>query len=181
MNLSLLSVGLAKAAFGAVVGAVGIFAASRALGRLLGSGPTDAQTRAGNVAAGVLKAGSLVAVGLLLRSPVTATFDAIDLLYRGRELTLRALGRIAVYATLHLGLTVVVGAAVLAAGTWLFTHLTRDVDEIAEIRSGNVAPAIVLAAVMVVLALMSSPGLQMALDGLLPLPTLGRDAVIAPA
>ena len=35
----------------------------------------------------------------------------------------------------------------------------------------------VMAAVMVVLALMTAPGLQMALDGLLPLPTLGRDEV----
>ena len=39
----------------------------------------------------------------------------------------------------------------------------------------------VLAAVMVVLALMTSPGLQTALDGLLPIPELGRNEVIAPA
>ena len=69
----------------------------------------------------------------------------------------------------------------LALGTFLFTKLTRNVDEMEEIRKGNVAPAIVLAAVMVVLALMTAPGLEMALEGLIPMPQLGRDMVAGPA
>ncbi|MCO4763493.1 MAG: DUF350 domain-containing protein, partial [Myxococcales bacterium] len=69
---------------------------------------------------------------------------------------------------------------VLAFGTGVFSRLTRGVDELQEIREGNVAPALVLAAVMVVLALLAAPGLQMALDGLLPLPELGRDLMVTP-
>jgi uncharacterized membrane protein YjfL (UPF0719 family) len=181
MNLSLLLVGLAKAAFGIVVGAVGIFVASRALHRLIGSGSTDTGQREGNVAIGVLKAGSLVALGILLQHAVSATFDAMDLLYRDADLTAKALGRLGTYAALHVGLSIVVSAVVLALGTWLFMHLTRGVDEMKEIRGGNIAPAVVLAAVMVVLAMMTAPGLQMALDGLLPLPTLARDQVAGSA
>ncbi len=181
MNLSLLLVGLAKAAFGIVVGAVGIFVASRALHRLIGSGSTDTGQREGNVAIGVLKAGSLVALGILLQHAVSATFDAMDLLYRDAAITGKAIGRLGAYAGLHVGLSIVVSAVVLALGTWLFTHLTRGVDEMEEIRGGNMAPAVVLAAVMVVLALMTAPGLQMALDGLLPLPTLARDQVAGSA
>jgi uncharacterized membrane protein YjfL (UPF0719 family) len=74
-----------------------------------------------------------------------------------------------------------VGAAALAIGAFLFSRLTRGVDEIAQIRKGNVAPAIVLGTVMVVIALMVAPGLETALDGLLPLPTLARDEVVAPS
>jgi len=181
MNLSLFLVGLAKAAFGILVGAVGIFLAARALHKLIGSGSTDSQTRRGNVAVGVLTAGSLIALGLLLQHAVTATFSAMDLLYRDREITVAALRQIGVYAALHLGLSIVVSAAVLALGTWLFARLTRGVDEMKEVREGNVAPAVVLAAVMVVLALMTAPGLETALDGLLPLPVLARDELIAPS
>ena len=78
-------------------------------------------------------------------------------------------------------MSVVVGACVLALGTWLFTKLTKGVNELEEIRKGNLAPALVLAAVMVVMALMTAPGLRTALDGLLPLPSLGRDEVTAPS
>lgn len=181
MNGSLLVFGLAKAAFGIFVGAVGIYVAARVLHRLLGSGASDADTRSGNLAVGVLKAGSLVALGILFQHPVSATFNAFDLLYRDRSLTLVAVRRVATYASIHLSLAIVVGAAVLAFGTWLFTRLTRNVDEIAEIRKGNVAAAVVLASVMVVLALMTAPGLENALEGLLPLPPLGRDQMIAPS
>lgn len=181
MNSSLLILGLAKALFGILVGAVGIFVAARALHRLLGSGKTEAETKQGNLAVGVIEAGSLVALGILLRHPVTATFNALDLMYRDTELSLAALRRVATYALIHLTLSVVVSAAVLALGTWLFTKLTRGVDEMAEIRAGNVAPALVLAAVMVVMAIMTAPGLEMALDGLLPLPVLARDQVTGSA
>ena len=181
MNISLLLVGLAKAAFGIAVGAGGIFVAARALHRLIGSTKTDDEKRAGNLAVGVLEAGSLIALGLLLQHAVSATFNAMDLMYRGEAITPKVLGRFVTYASLHLGLSIVVSALVLALGTWLFTKLTRDVDEMNEIKSGNVAPAVVLAAVMIVLALMTAPGLEMALDGLLPLPELGRDQVSGPA
>ena len=180
MNTSLFLVGLSKVAFGIIVGALGIFIAARALHRLLGSGSTEGHTREGNVAVGVLKAGSLIALGILCQHSVTATFGAMDLLYSGQSLTLSAAGSLALYALLHLGVSIVVSAAVLALGSWLFTFLTRDVDEMKEIQAGNVAPAIVLAAVMVVLALMTAPGLQTTLDGLLPIPELGRDQIAAP-
>lgn len=181
MNASLLMFGLAKAAFGIVVGACGIFAAARTLHRLIGFGKTDGGVKAGNEALGVMKAGSLIALGLLLQHAVRATFDALDLLYQGHDVSLRALRSVLVYGLMHVSLSIVVGALVLALGTWLFTKLTRGVNELEEIRKGNVAPAVVLAAVMVVLALMTSPGLQTALDGLLPLPELARDEVVTPS
>jgi uncharacterized membrane protein YjfL (UPF0719 family) len=180
MNSSLLLVGLGKALFGIFVGALGIFAAARTLHRLLGSGSTDSGQREGNLAIGIFKAGSLLALGILLQHGVSATFNAMDLLYRDATITLVAVRRFTTFALVHLSLSIVVSAAVLALGTWVFTRLTRGVDELAEIRKGNAAPAVVLAAVMIVLALMTAPGLQMALDGLLPLPQLGRDEVSGP-
>jgi Kef-type K+ transport system membrane component KefB len=129
----------------------------------------------------VLKAGSLLALGIMLQHAVIATFNAADLMYRDSALTLTAVRRVATYAVLHISVAAVFSTAVLALGTWLFAHLTRDVNEMDEIRRGNVAPAVVLAAVMIVLALMTAPGLQMVLDALLPLPELGRDQIEGPA
>jgi uncharacterized membrane protein YjfL (UPF0719 family) len=181
MNSSLFFVGLAKVLFGIAVGALGIFFASRALGRLLRWGNVDAEVQGGNVAAGVLKGSGLIALGILVQHTVTATFSAMDLLYRGQDIHAGMLAQFAAYALAHISFSLAVGSCVLALGAWIFNHLTRGVDEMAEVRRGNVAPSIVLGAVMIVMALMTAPGLQMALDGLLPLPTLGRDEILAPS
>jgi uncharacterized membrane protein YjfL (UPF0719 family) len=180
MNASLFLVGLGKVLFGIVVGGLGIFLASRVLGRLMGWGEVDGEVRRGNVAAAVLKGAGLVALGILVQHAVIATFSAMDLMYRGQDFAPAMLGRFAIYGGLHVGVSLVVGACVLAAGAWVFGHLTRGVHEMDEVRKGNVAPALVLGAVMVVMAMMTAPGLESALDGLLPLPVLPRDVMVAP-
>jgi uncharacterized membrane protein YjfL (UPF0719 family) len=181
MNSSLFLVGVGKVLFGIIVGALGVFFASRALGKLMRWGNVDAEIMGGNMAAGVLKGSSLIALGILVQHAVTATFSAMDLLYRGQALETPMLIQFAAYGIAHVCFSLAVGAGVLALGAWIFNHMTRGVDEMVEVRKGNVAPAFVLGAVMIVMALMTAPGLQMALDGLLPLPVLGRDEMVAPS
>jgi uncharacterized membrane protein YjfL (UPF0719 family) len=181
MSIALFLTGLAKLAFGIVVGALGIFLASRVLHRFLRSGTSDDEQRKGNVAHGILYASSLLALGMLVQHAVEATFSAMDLLYRGHAITGPMIRRFGMYALVHVTFALVTGAAVIALGALVFGYLTRGVDELAEIKRGNVSPALVLGAVMIVMALMTAPGLQTALDGLLPLPTLARDQMIAPS
>ncbi len=181
MNVSLFLIGLGKILFGVIVGAAGVWLGARLLERLLRSGEMDAELEKGNVAAAVLAAAGLLSLGLLTKQAVTATFAAIDFLFRGQTISGSSLGKLAFYGFVHAALSLAVGAATLAIGTFLFSRLTRGVDELAQIRKGNVAPALVLGAVMVVIALVVAPGLETALDGLLPLPTLARDEVVAPS
>lgn len=180
MNAALFLLGVGKILFGIVVGAAGIFSASRLLGRMIGWGDTEADLKRGNTAAAILQAAALVAFGILVQHAVTATFSAMDLMYRGRAPEARMIARFALYGLLHAGLSLAVGACALMIGAWIYGKLTRGVDEMAEVRKGNVGPALVLGAVLVVMALVTAPGLQMALEGLLPLPTLDRDELPEP-
>lgn len=82
---------------------------------------------------------------------------------------------------MHVGIALLVGAVVIALGTALFNRLTKGVDEMREVRAGNAAPALVLAAVIVVLALVTAPGLRTTLDGMLPIPELQRDVLPMPS
>lgn len=181
MNTSLFLIGLGKVLFGVVVGAIGVLFASRAIGKLMRWGNVDSEIQRGSAAAGVLKGSSLVALGILVQHAVTATFAAMDLMYRGQTLKTSMLVQFAAYGIAHVCFALAVGAAVLALGAVIFNWMTRGVDEMDEVRKGNVAPAIVLGAVMIVMSLMTAPGLQTALDGLLPLPTLARDEVVEPS
>jgi uncharacterized membrane protein YjfL (UPF0719 family) len=180
MNLVLVAVGLSKVLFGGLVAALGIWLAFRGLNRLLGIDPT-VDLKQGNVAAGIVHAASLLALGLLVQRAVGATFDAVDLTFQTPPLRLGAAVRLTVFALLHVGLSLAVGSGVLALGMLLFDRMTPGVDELAEVRRGNVALALVLAAILIVLALLTAPGLQAALNGLIPFPELPHATWQAPS
>jgi hypothetical protein len=181
MNLALVLIGLGKVVFGLLVGVLGIFIASRVLGRMLHGGAADEAVRGGNAALGLLNGFGIVSLGILGQHAVLATFNAMDLLYRGKGLEGGMVGRFVGYGLVHVGLSLVVGSGVLAFGAWIFGKLTRDVDEIDEVKKGNMSAAMVMGGVLLVLAIMTAPGLQTALDGLLPLPVLRPDELVAPS
>lgn len=180
MDPALALVGVAKLFFGILVGVVGITLSVRMATRLAGFLKVEDGLREGNVAMGLVVAASILSMGILVQHAVRGTFGALDLLIhaaRGGA----SIGWVAVYAVVHVGAALGVGALLLVIGTRAFVRLTPEVDEIEEIRTGNVASALVLAAVLVVLALLGQQGVETMLDGLLPLPTLGRDGLVAPS
>lgn len=180
MNSTLVLLGLVKVAFAGLVAAFGIVLAFRGLNRLVGTDPT-ADLKQGNVAAGIVHAASIVALGLLVQRAVQATFDAIDLTFRAQPFPWGHAPWLGLFALMHVGLSLAVGSGVLALGALLFDRLTPGFDELAEVRRGNVATALLLAAILVVLALLTAPGLQAALDGLIPFPKLPEATYRAPA
>jgi uncharacterized membrane protein YjfL (UPF0719 family) len=181
VNSTYFFIGVAKILFGVAVAVLGIFLATRIFGRAIGIRELDKELGKGNVAAGVLVASAIISLGLLAQHAVVATFSAMDLAYRNQGFEPHMLAAFLIYGLAHVLTSFLVGLAVLLLGKRIFSRMTKDVDELEEIRKGNVAPALVLGAVVVVLSLMTAPGLEMALTGLLPLPTLGRDELVAPS
>ncbi len=181
MNLALFLVGLGKVVFGLIVGVLGIVVAARILGRLLKAGAVDTAVREGNVALGLLNASGTIALGILAQHAVGATFDALDLVSRDHRVDATVIAKFFGYAFFHVGLALVIGSVSLALGAWIFGWLTRDVDELAEVKKNNIAAALVLSGVLIVLALMTAPGLTTALEGILPLPALGPGEGFSPS
>ncbi|MBZ4421021.1 DUF350 domain-containing protein [Myxococcus sp. RHSTA-1-4] len=180
MDLVLLLVGLVKVVFGGLVAALGIWLGLRGLSRILGTNPVE-ELRQGNTAAGVVHAATLLSLGLLVQHAVQATSDAVDLTVRTPPFQPLMVGKLLAVAVLHVGLSLGVGVAVLAIGILLFDRMTPGIDELAEVRKGNVAAALILSAILVVLAMLTAPGLQAALNGLIPFPQLPEGALRAPA
>lgn len=181
MNSTYFFIGLAKVAFGVLVAVLGIFLGTRIFARAIGMKDLDQELAKGNTAAGVLVASAIVALGLLSQHAVVATFSAMDLAYRNQGFEPQMLAAFTIYGLAHVLTSYLVGLVVLVLGKSIFSRMTRGVDEMGEIRKGNVAPALVLGGVVIVLAMMTAPGLEMALTGLLPLPTLGRDELLGPS
>ena len=175
MMSSLFFIGLIKMIFGLLVGVVGILFASRLFDRLIGAHRPDKEIGKGNLGVAILKASGLVALGILCLNAVETSFAAVDYLQLARGVSWGVVGYAALHALLYTALALTTGACVLAVGTTLFDRLTGGVDELEQIRAGNVAPAVVVGAVLIVLALLIAPGLETTLQGLLPVPDLPQD------
>ena len=180
MNLMLVAVGLIKIVFGGLVAALGIWLAFRGLNRLLHADAVE-DLRQRNTAAGIVHAASLLSLGVLVQQAVQATSDAVDLTFRAPPFQWVMVGKLGVFAILHVVLSLAVGTAVLATGVVLFDKMTPGLDELEEVRKGNVSLALVLAAILLVIALLTAPGLQAALNGLIPFPQLPDAVQRAPA
>jgi uncharacterized membrane protein YjfL (UPF0719 family) len=180
MDLVLFAVGLIKIVFGGLVAALGIWLGLRGLSRILGTHPVE-ELRQGNVASGVVHATSILSLGLLVQHAVEATSDAVDLAVRSPPFQPLEVAKLLALATVHVGLSIGVGVAVLALGILMFDRMTPGLDELAEVRKGNLAAALILSAILLVLALLTAPGLQAALNGLIPFPQLPDGMLRAPA
>lgn len=179
MDITLVLLGAAKLFFGIIVGVVGITAAVRVVKSSSGFPDINAALRDNNLAMSVALAGAVVAMGILVQPAIYGTFSALELLLQDAQHWVD-LAWVAAYAFGYVVAALFIGAATIAIGTQVAIRLTPDIDEIAEIRGGNVSCALVLAVVLIVLALLAQEGLTTVLDGFLPLPQLGRDALTAP-
>lgn len=107
------------------------------------------ELRQGNSAIGLVLGAAIVAVALVLKPALevnTSFWDA------GQDLYIRVL--LAQAVQIAIGLLVAVSA--LALAVFLFSSLTRGIDEIAELKRGNVAIAGLLAGVLVGVGLLVS-------------------------
>jgi len=108
-----------------------------------------AQLRDGNLAVGIVMGAIVVAVGIIVRPALQDPLIAADL---GRS---RPFYELLINAV---GLLIALALAVVAIGfaVWLFTRLTTDLDEWAELADGNRAVAALMAGVVLAVALLTA-------------------------
>jgi uncharacterized membrane protein YjfL (UPF0719 family) len=108
-----------------------------------------AELRRGNLAVGVVMGAIVVAVGIIVWPALQEPLIDADL---GRS---RPFYELLINAV---GLLIALGLAVAAVGlaVWLFTRLTTDLDEWAELAAGNHAVAVLMAGVVLAVGLLTA-------------------------
>lgn len=107
------------------------------------------ELRQGNPAVGIVLGAILVAMAIVLRPALnvtTSTWDVGDALFF----------RVLLAEALQLALGLVLGVITLALALYLFAGLTRGIDEVEEIKQGNLAVAGLLAGVVIGVGLLVS-------------------------
>jgi uncharacterized membrane protein YjfL (UPF0719 family) len=107
------------------------------------------ELRQGNPAVGIVLGATVLSVAIVLRPALTVNTGLWDI---GRALYVRVL----VVEALQLAVGLVLAVITLALALFLFAALTRGIDEVEELKKGNLAIAGLLAGVVISVALMVS-------------------------
>jgi uncharacterized membrane protein YjfL (UPF0719 family) len=121
-----------------------------------------AELRKGNPAVGVVMGAVVVGVAIIVRPALNIASLRLDV-GATLDVALRLLTQ-----ALFVAVGLVLSLAAIAFSLWLFTRLTGELDEWAEIAKGNVGVAALLAGVILGTALLSGVALDSALVLLFP-------------
>lgn len=121
-----------------------------------------AELRKGNPAVGVVMGAVIVGVAMIVRPALQVVTLRID-----AGLTAEVAWRLLAQAVL-VAAGILLAMAVITFALWLFTRLTGELDEWAEIERGKVGVAAMLSGVIIATALLTSTGLNSVLALLFP-------------
>ncbi len=153
------------------------FGAFRAFAKLAPDLDFVQALKAGNTAAGVLLGGMLIGTALVVRQALFPSISGLQSQLVGGVTfmaALRATGLIVGYSALVFALAVIG----ISLATRIFLRLTDDLDEFAEIAAGNVAVAVAVASVIVVMSLFLADGAGALLSAVVPYPKIGAIEVL---
>jgi uncharacterized membrane protein YjfL (UPF0719 family) len=171
MDYALLISGALQLAVALVAGALFLYGAFWIFGKTTGEMDEIAELKRNNVAAAILNAGVVVAAAIVAERAIEPSGDLITSTIRLPDAVVSDYLETTGLVAAHLALSMLAALFGVVFATRLFAALTRRIDEMAEIAEGNVAAAIVLAAVVVAVALLMREGVGAVLDALIPYPT----------
>jgi uncharacterized membrane protein YjfL (UPF0719 family) len=152
----LLLVGLAivRLIFAIIFAVAAIYIASSVLGRLTKQFKEWDEIKKGNVAVAIYMAGIFVSIATIIGPGVTGLFVRLDILA-------------IVWGFVQLIIALALAVAAQYAGLSVLNKLTKDIDEWMELKKGNVAVGVVMAAVVIAIAAVVSQGVASLLTALL--------------
>jgi len=128
------------------------------------------ELKANNVAVSIMLAGMLLSSAIIMKTVIQPAISTLQVyLYEGitGPAVLKVIGFVAAYIT---GATIL-GISAIWGTVWCFMALTRTMDELAEIKKNNVAVAITLATVLVIIGFFLADGIDSLLKAVIPFPS----------
>ncbi|HGE69289.1 TPA: DUF350 domain-containing protein [Candidatus Poribacteria bacterium] len=126
-----------------------------------------------NIAVAILLGSSIISVALVVRQAVYPPISNLQTAINKGLLFLDVL-KISGVAILSVLITVLISLLAIWAAIQTFLKLTKNIDELTEIRRNNIAVAIVLGCLIIVIGLFLGQGIQSLLSALIPIPAFER-------
>jgi uncharacterized membrane protein YjfL (UPF0719 family) len=145
MDVGLIGLALLRLVLAIVFAIVGLYIASWVLGKLTKAIDEWEAIEKGNHAVAIYVAGLFISVAIIVAPGVIGLFRTFDLI------------GIAV-GFVQLVLALALAVVMQYIGLWVFGKLTKELDEWAELKKGNTAVGIVMAAIVIAISTIVSQG-----------------------
>jgi len=131
------------------------------------------EIKKGNIAVGLFLASVMIGIGLILFKtiyPIMGTFNTYII---KSDVILLNIAKWLGYMLLYLFLSLSTGILSVWFSIKVFCNMTKDIDEMKEIKNNNIAVAIFVAAIVLIVAYFIGNGISSLLAGIIPNPSLG--------
>ena len=145
MDIGLIALALLRLVLAIVFAIVGLYIASWVLGKLTKAIDEWKEIEKGNHAVAIYVAGIFISVAIIVGPGVIGLFRTFDLI-----------GIVVGFVQLVLALALAVVMQYI--GLWVFGKMTKELDEWNELKKGNAAVGIVMAAIVIAISTIVSQG-----------------------
>jgi uncharacterized membrane protein YjfL (UPF0719 family) len=168
-----LVIGLAELALSLLLAFLTTWFAFKRFSRLTRDVEEMKELRANNTAVGILLGSTVLSIALVVRQAAYPMISSLEtVVHKGLSFmgVLKGIG----VAAASITLSMIIALLAIWTAVRLFLRLTKEIDEMAEIRRNNVAVAIVLGCLIIVVGLFLGQGIQSLLAAMIPMPAFGQ-------
>jgi uncharacterized membrane protein YjfL (UPF0719 family) len=170
MDLILFITGLVQIILSLLIGVLFIYAASKVFRKMIkGINETD-ELKNNNIAVAILNSAIIIALILVVSNSIESAITIFGNTLRNPDAIFSTYVRTALIMLLHIIIAGIVAFSSIYIAMHFFMWLTKDLDELAEIKKNNIAVSLLLGIIIISIALLLQPGITTILDSLIPYP-----------
>jgi uncharacterized membrane protein YjfL (UPF0719 family) len=170
MDLILLITGLVQIALSLVIGIFFIYSASRIFQKLTRGINEKEELKNNNVAVAILNGSIVLSLIFVVKNSVESAIIIFSNTLRNPDAEVLTYIETALIMLGHVILAGIIAFSSIYIAMHIFMWLTKELDELQEIKNNNVAASILLGVIIISIALLLQPGIKTVLDSLIPFP-----------
>jgi uncharacterized membrane protein YjfL (UPF0719 family) len=172
MNLILFITGIVQIALSLIVAIFLIYFASKVFRKLITDINETEELRKNNISVAILNGSIVLALILVIKKSIDSSITIFGNTLRNPDAVFSTYLDSALIMLGHIVLGGVIAFTTIYIALQIFMWLTKDLDELKEIKGNNIAVGILLGIIIVSIALLLQPGIVTVLDSLIPFPSV---------
>jgi uncharacterized membrane protein YjfL (UPF0719 family) len=172
MDISLLISGILQLFLSLFIGIIFIYAGFKFFHKKIKSINEIEELKKNNIAVAILNASIILALVIMVKNAVEPAITVFSMALRNPSATFSSFIQTAGIMLVQIIIAGFIAYISIYFAISLYTYLTKDLDELGEIKNNNIAVSIVLGIVIISISLLMQQGIKSILDALIPFPSI---------
>ena len=170
MDLILLITGIVQILLSLLIAVTLVYLSSKIFRKMIAGINETEELKKNNVAVAILNGSIVLALILVVKKSIESAITIFGNILRNPDAVLSSYIKAALIMLGHILLGGIIAFTSIYAALQIFIWLTKDIDEIKEIKESNTAVGILLGIIIVSMALLLQQGVDTVLNSLIPFP-----------